>query len=82
MVAFANAEAQSLLGANTDLLGSDSVEVIPDLASAVRGLSEGMPGRITVEGVHCRIQWRHMGHHSVSSGKLVTLLPGESEVLP
>ena len=81
-VAFANAEAQSLLGANTDLLGCDSVVALPELAAAVRVLYEGQSGRVTLEGADYRIQWRHMGQQSVSSGKLLTLRLDEQAVLP
>lgn len=81
MVAFANAQAQALLGEHTDLLARDCASALPALAAVVRALPEGESGDVTLAELAYRVQWRRMGHRSAASGKLVTLRQKDAVVL-
>ena len=73
MVAFINARAQSLLAGTRDLLGNELAEVLPWLDTLLAATAEGEPGLAQLDGRRYRLEWHHMGEHSTSRGKLLTL---------
>ena len=75
VVAFINAQAQTLLSGTGDLLGVELASVLPDLGAVLQVLPQGELASLRIADQPCQLRWHRMGEHSTASGKLLTLLP-------
>ena len=77
IVAFVNIAAQALFGDAGPLLGSEAIQVMPELVSMIRSTGEGEKCRIEWKGRWFDLSFRSMGNDSQSRGKLVMLTDAE-----
>ena len=77
MIAFANSAFEDLLCKDTALLGEHIDEILPLFSDTASAVSEGENFALNLPNFHFEANWRTMGAHSKSRGKIITFYGGK-----
>ncbi|WP_158592185.1 EAL domain-containing protein [Noviherbaspirillum sedimenti] len=75
IVAFVNIAAQTLFNDVGPILGSEAIQLMPELFHRIREIGEGEMCRMELKGTWFEITSRSMGNDSQSRGRLIMLTP-------